>query len=249
MRYALKLAYKGTRYHGWQVQQNAHSVQAEINKALELILKEKIKSTGSGRTDTGVHAREQYLMFDSNIGLNSFEHLKALNAILPNDISAFGLYKIADSANLRFDAIEREYEYRICRRRDPFELETSALLFGDLDLQIMNQGAEYLLSQKDFASFEKSGAQTKTSICDIRKACWIENGHILSFEIAADRFLRNMVRAIVGTLVDLGKARISFDEYREIFRTGKRSDAGRSMPAEGLFLKRVKYPDNYFQEI
>lgn len=249
MKYALRIAYKGTHYHGWQIQENAHSVQEELNKALEVILRQPVKTLGSGRTDTGVHAREQYVMFDSDMELNSYDHLKSINALLPNDIAVFEINKIDENANVRFDAIERAYEYRICRQNDPFELERAAFLFGKMNSEIMNSGAEYLLTQKDFSAFAKSGSEQRTSICNIKSAGWTYNDHLWVFEISADRFLRNMVRAIVGTLVELGEGKISFEEYKEIFKSGKRSNAGRSVPAEGLFLKNVNYPEGYFQNI
>ncbi len=249
MKYALQLAYKGTHYHGWQIQDNAHSVQGELNRVLEILLKHPVKTLGSGRTDTGVHAREQYVMFDSDMELNSYDHLKSINALLPKDITVFGLYKIEDKANVRFDAIERIYEYRICLRQDPFEIETAAFLFSKMDAEIMNRGAEYLLTQQDYSAFAKSGSEQRTSICNVKSAKWTFDDHLWVFEICADRFLRNMVRAIVGTLVELGEGKINFEEYKEIFKSGKRSNAGRSVPAEGLFLKNVNYPKGYFQEI
>jgi tRNA pseudouridine38-40 synthase len=249
MNYALRLAYKGTHFHGWQIQDNAKSVQGELNRALEVILRHPVKTLGSGRTDTGVHAMEQYAMFESDADLKPYEHLKAINALLPGDISVYGLYQIEDSANVRFDAIERRYEYRICRRRDPFQAEFSALLLAELNPEIMNRGADFLLSQKDFASFAKSGAAHQTSICDVRQAKWKMDGHVWTFEIAADRFLRNMVRAIVGTLVEMGEGKLDMEDLEKIFKEGKRSGAGRSMPAAGLFLKEVKYPEGYFREL
>ena len=249
MNYAVQLAYKGKEFHGWQIQDNALSVQEALNKALNTILRHPIKTLGSGRTDTGVHAKEQYAMFQSELELNSFQHIKAINALLPNDIVVYGLYKIDEKANVRFDAIERVYEYRVCRRRDPFEKEYSALLLGNIDGDAMNRAAKYLLTLNDFGSFVKSGSLHNTSKCDLRQAQWEFNGHLWTFTIAADRFLRNMVRAIVGTLVELGEGRISLEEFKEICKTGNRSSAGRSMPAEGLFLKEVKYPEGYFQKI
>ncbi len=249
MKYALQLAYKGTNYHGWQIQENAHSVQAELNRALETLLKHPVKTLGSGRTDKGVHAKEQYAMFDSIHDLNSFDHLLSINSLLPKDISVFGIFRIGDEANVRFDAIERVYEYRICRQRDPFELETCAFLFSQMDKELLNRGAEYLLTQKNFAAFAKSGSDQRTSICNINRADWKFNDHLWTFEIAADRFLRNMVRAIVGSMVELAEGKIDLKSYKKIFESDKRSRAGRSVPAEGLFLKKVTYPERYFQDI
>lgn len=249
MNYAIKIAYKGQNFHGWQIQDNAVSVQGELNKALEVILKHPVKSLGSGRTDTGVHAHEQYVMFESENELTSYKLLKSLNALLPDDIAVYGLYKIAENANLRFDAISRTYEYRICRRPDPFEVDYSAYWPHELNVEEMNRGAQYLLSQKDFSSFAKEGSVQQTSICDLMKAEWKEEGHKLIFEIQANRFLRNMVRAITGTLIDLGEGRIDLAELKRITESKNRSNAGRSMPAQGLFLKKVEYPKDYFQEI
>jgi tRNA pseudouridine38-40 synthase len=248
MNYAIQILYKGTNYHGWQIQDNAHSVQEELNKVLERLLNHPIKTVGSGRTDTGVHAKEQYVMFQSDLELDSYQHVKSLNGLLPKDIAVHGIFKIADKANVRFDAISRAYEYRICRRNDPFEKEYSAFLPYDLDFEKMNQGAEFLLSQKDFSSFAKSGSAQSTSICQIYQAAWKKEGYIWTFEIKADRFLRNMVRAVVGTLVEIGEGRISLEDLKEIVKTKNRSHAGRSMPASGLFLMEVKYPEGYFQK-
>ncbi len=249
MRYALQLAYKGTHFHGWQIQENAYSVQEEINGALEIMLKHSVKSQGSGRTDTGVHAKEQFIMFDSDEILESYRDLKTINALISKDIVCYGLYEISDNASLRYDAIMRSYEYRICRRRDPFEREFSALLLGEIDRDKMNRGTKYLLTQKNFKSFSKSGSDAKSGICHLAEANWDFNGHIWTFNISADRFLRNMVRAIVGTLVELGEGKISFEDFTQLFLSDKRSNAGRSMPAEGLFLKNVKYPEGYFKKI
>lgn len=249
MKYALQLSYKGTAFHGWQKQKNAKTVQEELNKGLGKVLGHKIESLGSGRTDTGVHAREQFAMFETEKELNSFKYLNSINAVLSYDISVYGLYKISEDANVRFDALSRTYEYRICKRKDPFEKEFSAFLPLELDVDAMNKGAEFLLSQKDFKSFAKSGSDQHTSICKLMEAKWEREGHILTFTIKADRFLRNMVRAITGTLIELGEGKIGLSDLETIVLNQRRSDAGKSMPACGLFLKNVEYPIGYFQKI
>lgn len=244
-RYFIRLAYDGTRYHGWQVQRNAVTVQQVLNDACSLILKETVSVTGCGRTDTGVHAREFFAHFEIPRKLNRQQCQKfiyQLNGFLESDIVIFDIFPIRPGIHARFSATTRTYQYVITRRKDPFQVNYSYYLFGDLDVDLMNRGADFLLSTSDFTSFSKVSTDTKTSICSVTHSRWEEHGEQLVFTIRADRFLRNMVRAIVGTLLDLGKGKITFDEFRQIVAGKNRSYAGESVPAAGLFLVSVEYP-------
>jgi tRNA pseudouridine38-40 synthase len=244
-RYLLKLAYNGTAYHGWQIQVGAHTVQAEINEKLSLLLGEDINVTGCGRTDTGVHAREFYAHFDISVKaekiLKTMDTVYRLNSFLPPDIAVYSIKKVNDDFNARFDAKSRTYKYYISRRKNPFLQNTSYLYTGKLNIAVMQKGAEILLEYDDFTSFSKLHTQTKTNICKIFSAEWQQNDDLLIFTIAADRFLRNMVRAVVGTLLELGKEKINLDDLRTIIEAKDRNRAGFSVPAQGLFLEKVEY--------
>ena len=243
-RYFLHLSYDGTNYHGWQRQLNGHSVQEEIESALRKLLRqEKVVSVGCGRTDAGVHAREFYLHFNAEKPIdNKDEIFFKLNLMLPKDIGLFGLWQVDYLTHARFDAIERSYEYHIHQQRDPFAQRFSTFYPWPLDVAKMNEAAQILLRYKDFAAFCKTGGGQKTTICDLRHAQWVANGSKLVFHITADRFLRNMVRAVVGTLVDVGRGRISLEQFISIVESGKRPKAGESVPAQGLHLTRIIYP-------
>ena len=244
-RYFLELSYKGTAYHGWQLQENAHTVQAEINKALELVLQSKIETLGAGRTDTGVHARQFFAHFDYS-GRIPENAIHQLNGILPGDIIAIRIIPVKLNANARFDATKRTYEYWIYRNKNPFLREYACFFPFDLDMSRMNEAAELLLKQEDFKCFAKSNSQVKTTLCQVFSAGWkvSANGDLgekIVFEISANRFLRNMVRAIVGTLLKVGKCEISLEDFRQILINGKRTAAGVSVPANGLYLTAVEY--------
>ncbi|MFM7310527.1 MAG: tRNA pseudouridine(38-40) synthase TruA [Flavobacteriales bacterium] len=247
-RYFLQISYDGTGYSGWQRQKNSHSVQAEIELALNKIIKQsKVITTGCGRTDTGVHARQFYLHFNIEGGLSpeqAQEMMFKLNLMLPRDIGLHALFSVEDKAHTRFDALERSYEYHMHTKRDPFLERFSTYFFRPLNIQAMNEGAEILTSYKDFAAFCKTGGGQKTTLCDLREARWEVIDHRLIFHITADRFLRNMVRAAVGTLVDLGLGRIDVEQFKKIIESGERMKAGTSMPPQGLHLTRVIYPVN-----
>ena len=246
-RYFLKLAYKGTHYHGWQRQENAHSVQEELENGLKTLLEIPCETLGCGRTDTGVHARQFYAHFDVNDQISDEKFfIYKLNKILPNDIVALGLIKVKNGANARFDAISRSYQYQISRRKNPFEQETSYYHYGVLDIGKMNAASKLLFNYQDFTSFSKSHTQVATNNCTIMKAEWFQNSDIYIFEIKANRFLRNMVRAIVGTLMQVGKGQISAEDFCKIIEAKNRSTAGFSVPAEGLYLTHVEYPDTIF---
>lgn len=243
-RYFIKLAYNGTHYHGWQIQDNAATIQAVFNQTLSHLLGEDVNVIGCGRTDTGVHASEFYAHFDlmGPIKTKPQELVRKLNAYLPSDIRIFNLFEVKSDMHSRFDALSRTYKYYISKAKDPFNQEFSWFLYGDLNVELMNQGAQVLMEYADFTSFSKTGTQVKTNLCKIKEAYWSVENEKLIFTITADRFLRNMVRAIVGTLIQLGKEKISLMDLRNIVESKNRSNAGVSVPAKGLFLYHVRYP-------
>jgi tRNA pseudouridine38-40 synthase len=241
LRYFIELSYKGTNYHGWQIQPDVNSVQEEITKALETILQETIQIVGAGRTDAGVHASQMFAHVDTLKALTD-EHIHKFNTILPNDIVIKSIEEVLENKHARFDAISRSYEYRILIGRDPFLLETTWQIHQkQIQLEKMNEAAKVLLQYKDFESFSKVKTDVKTFNCTIMKAVWKLEGNQLVFHIKANRFLRNMVRAIVGTLLDVGLEKKSLDDFRNIIESKKRSEAGLSVPAKGLFLTEVNY--------
>ncbi len=243
-RYFIRLAYCGTRYHGWQVQPNARSVQEEITRAFQVIWKYEINLVGCGRTDTGVHAREFFAHFELEENINS-EDLKEmafrLNRYLDEDIVILDIYAVPPGLHARFNAVSRTYQYFIHTRKDPFLQDNSWFVPYEIDVARMNEGARLLLQTEDFTSFSKLHTEVKTNICHLSHAAWVREDHRLIFTITADRFLRNMVRAIVGTLVDLGLGKISLDDLEAIIEGRDRALAGESVPAKGLFLTAVKY--------
>lgn len=245
-RYFIKLAFNGKAYHGWQRQENAITVQQVLEEGLALIFDAELALTGSGRTDTGVHATKFYAHFDLSFGLTDDELEKKvhkLNSYLPGDIYVFEIRQVHPHAHARFDAISRTYEYIITTRKDPFRQDAAWYVYGKLDVSKMNEAAKLLNDYTDFTSFSKLHTQVKTNNCRIMEARWEEDGSLLVFRIKADRFLRNMVRAIVGTLVDIGRGRIDIDEFKRIIEARNRSEAGLSVPAHGLYLINIEYPD------
>jgi len=248
-RYFIKLAFNGKNYHGWQMQENALTIQSVINDALSKILGEEINVTGCGRTDTGAHAIEFYAHFDINKILNKNDRdniVFKLNNFLDDSIVIFNIIPVKSNAHARFDAISRTYQYFITRQKDPFDNDFSYYVYGDINLDLMNEGAKILCEYKDFTSFSKLHSDVKTNNCKIIDAKWIEKEDKLIFTITADRFLRNMVRAIVGTLLDIGKKKISHKDLKKIIESKNRSDAGYSVPAKGLILTRIEYHDDIF---
>ncbi|MCF8299202.1 MAG: tRNA pseudouridine(38-40) synthase TruA [Saprospiraceae bacterium] len=247
-RYFIQLSYNGANYHGWQLQDNSISVQQVLNEAISLLLNSNISITGVGRTDTGVHAKEFYAHFDyENINEEQSKQLVyKLNKFLPNDISIKKIVPVKNDANARFDAISRTYKYYISLNKNPFFDLLSYYLYGELDVDKMNEAAKVLFDYNDFTSFSKTGTQVKTNNCKIYHAAWEQNDEMLVFTIKADRFLRNMVRAIVGTLLDIGRGKIDILEFRNIIESKNRSDAGYSVPAKALFLTKIEYPDSIF---
>lgn len=241
-RYMIFLAYDGTAYHGWQIQPHSTSVQEELQKALSTLLRTDIEVVGAGRTDTGVHARRMAAHFDFAEELDTKQTAYKLNRILPKDISIFSIEGVADDLHARFSATERTYHYYIHTRKNPFLCHYSLETHYDLDFNKMNEAAAILLNTSDFGAFCKSHSDVKTTLCNVTEARWIQvTDDQWYFRITANRFLRNMVRAVVGTLVDVGRAKITLDDFRKIIEGKKRSDAGESMPAHALFLENVKY--------
>ena len=246
MRYFVFFSYDGTAYHGWQIQPNAHSVQAEMQRALSLLLGSDAELVGAGRTDTGVHARVMAAHFDA-APIDCAELARRLNRVLPADIEVDRIVPVSDDAHARFSALSRTYHYFVRRRKLPFRRHYAALFAFPLDIDRMNAAAAVLLGTHDFASFCKVGGNSKTTLCRVDAAAWTEvEPDLWRFEIKADRFLRNMVRAIVGTLIDVGRGKISVDDFADIIQSRDRCAAGESAPANGLFLVDVAYPENIF---
>lgn len=241
LRYFIELSFNGKNYHGWQIQPDVISVQEKLNHALSTILQHKIEVVGAGRTDTGVHASMMFAHFDTNFKIDSNFSFK-LNSILPNDISVKRIFLVNKDKHARFDAIERSYEYRIWLGRNPFLLDFSWQIHSKKpDVHLMNSAAKLLLEYNDFESFSKVKTDVYTFNCKIKEAYWNQDNELLTFFITADRFLRNMVRAIVGTLLDVGLGKISLEDFRNIIESKNRSNAGLSVPAKGLFLTNIKY--------
>lgn len=242
MRYFIKFAYNGKNYFGYQIQPNAISVQETLEKALSLILKQPISIVGAGRTDSGVHAKEMFAHFDFDTEIDSSTLVKKLNSFLPKDIVIFDFIKVDTEAHARFDAVKRTYEYDIHTFKDAFINEGSWYQHQELDVDKMNQACKILFEYTDFECFSKVHTDVHTFNCKIYEAHWQQNGNQLKFTIAADRFLRNMVRAIVGTMINIGIGKISLEDFRNIIESKDRSRAGFSVPAHGLYLVKVQYP-------
>ncbi|MEZ4809350.1 MAG: tRNA pseudouridine(38-40) synthase TruA [Allomuricauda sp.] len=248
MRYFIRFSYFGKAYHGWQNQPNAITVQEVLEKALTTLLRQKIEVVGAGRTDTGVHAKEMFAHFDSAAIPDLEELAYRLNAFLPEDIAVQEIRKVKDDAHARFDALERTYEYWVVQQKNPFYSEYAHCVTYPLDLDAMNRAASYLLEHTDFECFSKSNTDVKTYLCDIKHAGWQKMEDKVVFTITADRFLRNMVRAIVGTLLDVGTGKMAPEEINTIIAGKDRSGAGVSVPAKGLYLTKVLYPKTIFDE-
>jgi len=247
-RYFIFISYKGTSYHGWQLQPNSITVQKIMDNALSVVLNEEITTTGAGRTDTGVHASFFCAHFDSHSpDLDLKTNLVfRLNCFLPEDISVSSVRKVLPDAHARFSAVSRTYKYYISRIKDPFFNSSSWFLHGDIDIESMNRACDILIRHSDFTSFSKLHSGSKTNICKILLAFWHEEENRLVFTIKSDRFLRNMVRAIVGTLIETGFGKMNLDQFEEIIVARDRCRAGTSAPAKGLFLTDIEYPDAIF---
>lgn len=243
MRYFAELSYLGKNYHGWQIQPDVISVQEIVQKALSTILRKQTEVVAAGRTDTGVHATQMFIYFDTDLELNSRTHSYKVNSLLPHDVVFHQLFKVHPEAHTRFDAIKRSYEYHILLGRSPFTLDTQWQVRKELNVEAMNKSARFLLDHIDFQCFSKTKTDVRTYNCNITRAEWIQNGKNLVFHISADRFLRNMVRAIVGTLINVGLGKIEPEEIKKIIESKNRSNAGTSAPAHGLFLTEITYPE------
>ena len=241
MRYFIEFSYNGSTFFGYQIQPNEISVQEELEKALSTILRKEIKTTGAGRTDTGVHAKKMFAHFDFEEDLN--ENLPyQLNSFLPPDIAVKRIFKVKNDFHARFDATFRTYEYYISMEKNPFTRDSAWQMWKrNLDVEKMNEACKILFEYEDFTSFAKLHTDNKTNFCKIYKAEWEENGTELKFTVSADRFLRNMVRAIVGTMVEIGSGKIQPEDLRRIIEEKNRNSAGTSAPAQGLFLVDVGY--------
>ena len=244
MRYFLEISYNGSTFHGWQFQPNAITVQETIENALKTLLKEEIKIVGAGRTDTGVHAKHMFAHFDYNKKFELGQLRINLNSFLNNQIYIKDIYRVSDEAHARFSATSREYEYYISLVKDVFSYETSHFIQQDLNIKKMNQAISIIKDYEDFEAFSKSKTDVKTYLCNIISCSLVENENMLIFRIKANRFLRNMVRAIVGTLLEVGLEKISPAEVHNIIKSKDSSKAGPSMPANALFLTKIEYPSN-----
>ncbi|WP_281633310.1 tRNA pseudouridine(38-40) synthase TruA [Flavobacterium luteolum] len=241
MRYFIQFAYNGTHYHGWQIQPNASSVQETLNKAFSVLLNETISIMGAGRTDTGVHASEMYGHFDTEKTLDIPVLVYKLNSYLPKDIAIFDIIPVRDDAHCRFDATKRTYEYHINTIKNPFLQELSWYVTQQLDVDLMNEAAQILLKHTDFQCFSKVNTDVNTFDCTIFEAYWKQENGKLIFTISANRFLRNMVRAIVGTLINIGLKKITLTDFENIIASKSREKAGFSVPAHGLYLTNIYY--------
>ena len=242
MRYFIHLAYNGTPYHGWQIQPNATSVQETLNKAFSVLLQSEINLMGAGRTDTGVHAKEMYAHFDFEASIDIPNLVHKLNSFLPKDIVIYDIIPVHDDAHTRFDATKRTYEYHIHQFKNPFVDELSWYFHQPLDIDLMNEAAKLLFNYTDFECFSKVNTDVNTFDCTIFEANWKrgENDQLV-FIISANRFLRNMVRSIVGTLVNIGLHKITIEDFAQIIESKSRDKAGFSVPAHGLYLTQITY--------
>ncbi|TVR38826.1 MAG: tRNA pseudouridine(38-40) synthase TruA [Bacteroidia bacterium] len=248
-RYFIRMAYMGTGYFGWQIQSVSLTIQGELERVLGLLFREPVRTIGAGRTDTGVHAREFYAHFDCSHDPESLQKLQVVykaNHMLAPSIVIYDIFPVPPNAHSRFHATQRTYQYYIITRKDPFLMDRAWFFQSKLDLEIMGEAAGILLEYNDFKSFSKSNTQVKTNICKIHEAVWEQNDHVLCFRITADRFLRNMVRAITGTIVEVGLHKTTIDQFRQIIESRDRRRAGYSVPAHGLFLEKIMYPESLF---
>ena len=241
-RYFIWLSYDGTNYHGWQVQPNGISVQGELQRVLSTLLRQAISITGAGRTDAGVHARVMVAHFDFEGDIDCKQLAYKMNRMLPQDIVVDRIEEVSPELHARFSATERTYHYYIHTRKDPFLRHYSCEIHYPLNFEAMNEAGRILTTYEDFGAFCKAHSDVKTTLCHVTRAEWIQTGeNTWYFVITANRFLRNMVRAVVGTLVDVGRGRLSLEDFRKVIEGKKRSDAGDSMPGNALFLEEVKF--------
>lgn len=263
MRYFIEVAYRGTNYSGFQIQKNANTVQAEMEKALFVLLKQKISLTGSSRTDSGVHALQNFFHFDSvtNIELhaannsgdfridnNANKFLYNLNSILPEDIVCKNIIPLAQECHCRFDAVMRKYKYFIYRTKDPFLKDRAYYFPYKMDMEKLGEAATLIKGYTDFTSFSKKNTQVKTFECTIFESDWLFENNTLVYQVGANRFLRGMVRALTATMLKVGRSNLSINEFRNIIEARNFNKAFFAVPAHGLFLESVKYPVGYFEQ-
>jgi len=242
MRYFITFSYQGSSYHGWQRQPDACSVQQTLEEAMELLLKQKTELVGAGRTDAGVHAKLMVAHFDTTVDFDATELIHRLNAYLDASIAVASIQKVHADAHARFDALSRSYEYWIIQQKNPFLEQAAHYVIHSLDVEEMNKAAFLMIDHKDFECFSKSNTDVYTYLCDVTKAEWKIIDERLVFHISANRFLRNMVRAIVGTLLEVGKGKMTLDEFKAVLDSKDRRQAGASVPAKGLYLTNIQYP-------
>ncbi|WP_461534365.1 tRNA pseudouridine(38-40) synthase TruA [Sinomicrobium sp.] len=242
MRYFIELSYNGLPYHGWQRQPNAVTVQQTLEEGLSTLLRTTTAVTGAGRTDTGVHARQMFAHFDTDASFDKEEMTRKLNSLLPADISLRSIFEVQEDAHARFDATSRTYQYLISPQKDPFLQALAYYHRYPLSIELMNQAAEMLLGRQDFECFSRSNTDVKTFYCTVEEAKWQQQDELLVFTITADRFLRNMVRAVVGTLLEVGRKKIAPENVKKIIESKNRGNAGASVPAHGLYLTKITYP-------
>jgi len=243
MRYFVEFSYNGTNYHGWQKQPNAHTIQEELNKCLSVLLQKEIELMGAGRTDTGVHARQMFAHFDYNLPIDSAKLVYKMNSFLPNDISVSEVFKVKEDSHARFSATSRTYQYFVSEKKDIFNPNLH-LVYKDLDIDKMNEACKHLMGAQDFTSFSKVHTETFTNNCTITKAVWEKDRDHFVFTISSNRFLRNMVRSVVGTFLDVGSGKINVSDIKNIIDKKDRCKAGVSVPAKALFLIQICYPEN-----
>ncbi|MFG6687898.1 tRNA pseudouridine(38-40) synthase TruA [Mariniflexile sp. HNIBRBA6329] len=244
MRYFIELSYNGSAYHGWQIQPKAISVQEVIENALGLLLKEKVSITGAGRTDTGVHAQHMMAHFDSDVTFSEMDLVFKLNSFLPKDIAIQSVFKVKADAHARFHALSRTYLYRISLKKNVFNFDSAYYVKQHLDVEKMKAASQLLFQYKDFQCFSKVNTDVKTFNCEMMQADWFFENDEIHFVIKADRFLRNMVRAIVGTMVQIGLGKLQVEDLHTIIQSKNRSEAGFSVPAHALYLTKIEYPND-----
>jgi len=247
MRFFFEISYNGTHYHGWQNQKNAVGVQQVVEEALSKLLREEISIVGSGRTDTGVHCIQQFFHTDIEKEFNSTDLVHRLNAFLPKDIAIRNIYPVKNEAHARYDAYERSYQYKITRVKDPLLVGYAYYFFRNLDVPTMERASALLLGEHDFECFSKVKTDVNHFICNIKEASWNQKGDVMVFTITANRFLRGMVRAVVGTLLDVGSGKLTIRQFQEILKSKDRKKAGMNAPPEGLYLTQVKYHKSVFK--
>ncbi len=244
MRYFIELSYNGKAYHGWQNQPNAITVQEVLEKALSTILKSEISIVGAGRTDAGVHASQMFAHFDYDENFDAKDLVYKLNSFLPKDVAIQQIFKVKPEAHARFDAVSRTYHYKVSTSKNVFDYDFAYEVQLPLNVDAMNKACKILFEYRDFQCFSKSNTDVKTYNCDIKEAYWTSNNNQLIFTITADRFLRNMVRAIVGTMVNIGLGKLKPEDLHAIIKSKDRGEAGFSVPAHGLYLTEIVYPED-----